>query len=73
MNNLAAEFSNSTDAVAENVNILTEMAKINSSYSETVAASAEEQLASSGEITNSARKLNDMAAQLQKVLNKFKV
>lgn len=73
MNDMAAEFSNSTEMVAENVNVLTEMAKINSSYSETVATSAEEQLASSGEITNSARKLNDMAAQLQIVLNKFKI
>ncbi|WP_257391534.1 methyl-accepting chemotaxis protein [Cytobacillus gottheilii] len=73
MNDIAADFSNSTEMVSENVNILTEMAKINSAYSETVATSAEEQLASSGEITNSAKKLNDMAAQLQTVINKFKI
>jgi methyl-accepting chemotaxis protein len=64
--------SNSSKNVTDNVEVLTEIAKVNSTSSHAVAASAEGQLATMEEIASSVQTVNEMANKLKEVLTKFK-
>lgn len=64
--------SESSINVTDNIEVLTEIAKVNSTSSHAVAASAESQLATTEEIASSVQTVNEMANKLKGVLMKFK-
>jgi len=59
--------------VTANIEVLTEIAEVNSTSSHAVAASAEAQLATMEEIASSVQTVNEMAISLKEVLRKFKI
>ncbi|MDZ5470975.1 methyl-accepting chemotaxis protein (plasmid) [Bacillus sp. 31A1R] len=73
INAFVDNMSSSSKNVTSNIEVLTEIANINSTYSNSVALSVKEQLATIEEITASAQTLNTMALHLEEVLRKFKI
>ncbi|MFE8703176.1 methyl-accepting chemotaxis protein [Cytobacillus sp. FJAT-54145] len=73
INEFVESMSLSSEKVSTNVEMLTEIAKTNSTYSHSVASSAEEQLATYEEMERSTQKVNDFALNLKAVLIKFKI
>ncbi|AYA76284.1 hypothetical protein DOE78_12980 [Bacillus sp. Y1] len=67
------KMTESSKYVTANIEVLTEIAKVNSTSSRAVAASAEEQLATMEEIASSVQTVNDMAINLKEVLRKFTI
>ena len=67
------KMTESSKFVTANIEVLTEIAKVNSTSSRAVAASAEEQLATMEEIASSVQTVNDMAINLKEVLRKFTI
>lgn len=65
--------SKSTQNVSSTINDLTDIAIVNSTYSNEVASSAEAQLITMEEITSSTKAVNEMAVSLKEVLTKFKI
>lgn len=67
------KMTESSKFVTANIEVLTEIAKVNSTSSRAVAASAEEQLATMEAIASSVQTVNDMAINLKEVLRKFTI
>ncbi len=67
------KMTESSKFVTANIEVLTEIAKVNSTSSRAVATSAEEQLATMEEIASSVQTVNDMAINLKEVLRKFTI
>lgn len=67
------KMTESSKYVTANIEVLTEIAKVNSNSSHAVAASAEEQLATMEEIASSVQAVNEMAINLKDLLRKFTV
>ncbi|MBB5337157.1 methyl-accepting chemotaxis protein [Pectinatus brassicae] len=73
MENIVVNLSQETQEIAGSVTKIDSMSKSVSSEAETVAASTEEQTASMNEIADSSKILAEMAENLQKAINKFKI
>jgi methyl-accepting chemotaxis protein len=67
------KMTESSKCVTANIEVLTEIAKVNSNSSSAVAASAEAQLATMEEIASSVQTVNEMAINLKEVLRKFTI
>lgn len=67
------QMSAATDQVVQSIDHIAQISETAASGSQTVSASAEEQLASMEEVTASANSLSKMAAELQLLVNRFKV
>ncbi|MEK3990001.1 MULTISPECIES: methyl-accepting chemotaxis protein [Robertmurraya] len=67
------KMTESSKCVTANIEVLTEIAKVNSNSSYAVAASAEAQLATMEEIASSVQTVNEMAINLKEVLRKFTI
>lgn len=67
------KMTESSKSVTANIEVLTEIAKVNSNSSYAVAASAEAQLATMEEIASSVQTVNEMAINLKEVLRKFTI
>ncbi|MGI8383875.1 methyl-accepting chemotaxis protein [Robertmurraya sp. P23] len=67
------KMTESSNYVTANIEVLIEIAKVNSISSRAVAASAEEQLATMEEIASSVQTVNEMAISLKEVLRKFTI
>jgi len=72
MADTAKDISSNALSVANSIRDITIVSKRNTDHSQTVAASAEEQLASMEEISSSAAVLSDMAVSLQEQMSGFK-
>lgn len=67
------KMTESSKHVTANILVLTDIAKVNSTSSRSVAASAEAQLATMEEIASSVQTVNEMALSLKEVLRKFTI